>query len=304
MSKRMVLITIILLLSINSAFSSEIWITSNNSKIFYSKERYQLLKIDPKVNVFKFYYQVIQRTPKPELERIFNFLRENNIKVAIEVPGLTWVDHGIGYGVEGFGPSFFQKDLMNRIHDANGYVNYFAIDEVLWYAHYNEKTHIQYNINDIADQVSKNIDEYYSLFPHAQIGIIEPLSQIYQKDKFSGIQQFIDEFNKRSKYALKFINYDVLWSSDFKRVYDNLINFSTGNDLTYGVIFNDNSNANPKLWMENARDNIKAFYKNQKQIPEQIIYQSWNKSPYMNFYVSNSDSLGSLPEYASKIMSK
>lgn len=304
MGKRIILITLMLVSSINSAFSSELWITSNNSKVFYSKEKYQLLKIDPKINVFKFYYQVIQRTPRTELTKIFSFLRENNIKVAIEVPGLTWKDHGAGYGVEGFGPSFFQKDLMNRIHDANGYVNYFAIDEVLWYAHYNEKTNIKSNINDIADQVSNNIDEYYSLFPHAQVGIIEPISQIYQKDKFSGVQQFVDEFNKKSKYKLSFIHYDILWSSDFENIYDKLIKFSSRNNLSYGVIFNDNSNENPKQWMQNARRNIKAFYKNQKQIPEQIIYQSWNKSPYMNFYISSPESLGSLPEYASKLISK
>ena len=302
--KKVLLFIALLFSMVSSSYSSELWITSNNAKIFYSKEKYQLLKIDPKINVFKFYYQVIQRTPRSELERIFKFLRANNIKVAIEVPGMTWEDHGPGYGVEGFGPSFFQKDLIKRIHEANGYVNYFAIDEVLWYAHYNNKTKINSDIRDIALQVSRNIDEYHSQFPYAKIGLIEPLSQIYNADKFNGIQKFVNDFNSTSKYKLSFIHYDVLWSSDFGYIYNQLLNFSSDNDLTYGVIFNDNSNAKSKTWMANARKNIKEFLSQTNKIPEQIIFQSWNKSPHMNFYTSNPESLGSLPEYTSELIAK
>lgn len=114
------------------SLASDYWITSNNPRVFYSNEWKQLPIISPKINVFKFYYQVIQRMPTSELRSTLRYLKKNNIKLAIEVPGLVWVDHGDGYAVEGYGPSFFHKDIAHRIKVAGGTIDYIAIDEVIF----------------------------------------------------------------------------------------------------------------------------------------------------------------------------
>ena len=305
MNIKLKLLTIsVLLYAGNVSADSDIWMTSQNPKIFYSKEKFQLLKIKPKVRVFKFYYQVIQRTPRVQLKKTFEFLRNNNIEIAIEVPGLTWKEHGVGYAVEGFGPDFFQKDIAKRVKDAGGEIDYLAIDEDLWYAHYDTKSKINFSIDDIAKKVSSNISQYHDFFPNAKVGLIEPISQIYMKDKFNGLNEFITVFNKNSPYSISFIHYDVLWGSDVKKIYNKFVNFSKQRDIRYGVIFNDNSKASAKNWMDNARRNIKDFVNTGNVMPEDIIYQSWNNTPYMSFYTKNRDSLGSLPEYTQLLIQK
>lgn len=278
----------------------DVWITSNNHNIFYSKEKFELVKNDPKVSVFKFYYQVIQRTPRDKLKEIFHFLKENNIKVAIEIPALTWVDNGAGYAVEGFGPKTFQADIIKRIKDAGGYVDYFSIDEILWYGHYTKK--INMSIPSIAQEAARNLNSYYIAFPNAKIGLIEPLSQIYKVDKFSGLNEFISVFDRNSKYNISYIHYDVLWSSDYIKVLRGFIEFCRARDIETGVILNDNSNEPSDIWMTKARQHVRSIFYKKDDIPDVLIFQSWNKSPYMNFYVKNKNSLGSLPSYAKKII--
>jgi len=290
-----ILLCIVSLLLPTIAFSEpEVWITSNNSKIFYSKEKFQLTKINPKVKVFKLYYQVIQKTPQKDLSKIFNFLKENNIKVAVEIPALSWNANPRGYATEGFSPSFFQDDLISRITSAGGNIDYFSIDEIIWYGHYNKK--INLSIEDVAKQSAFNIDKYHSAFPTAKIGLIEPISQIYSMDKFNGLKDFIAIFNQHSKYKLSFIHYDMLWTDNYKFKYQQFINFAKQENLSTGVIFNDNSSSSDSKWMASARSHILSFLKNGNELPDSLIYQSWNKSPNMNFY-DNDNSLGSLPSF-------
>lgn len=287
------------------SLASDYWITSNNPRVFYSNEWKQLPIISPKINVFKFYYQVIQRMPTSELRSTLRYLKKNNIKLAIEVPGLVWVDHGDGYAVEGYGPSFFHKDIAHRIKVAGGTIDYIAIDEVIFYGHFSHGTNnAKMDVKSIATQAAENTNIYYKYFPSVKIGIIEPLGQIYSYDKLASVDDFIRYFDYFSEKNLSFVHYDVLWGGDIVRTSKEIYTITKKYHMKYGVIFNDNSNSLPGVWMSHARVNVASYFDSGAVIPQDIIVQSWNLSPKINFSTTDKDAMSTLVPFISKYITE
>lgn len=297
---RLIRLFLLFLFFSQNSYSADYWITSNNTDVFNTKEWNTLSKISPKVQVFKFYYQVIQRMPTEQLHEVLAFLRKNNIRVAVEVPGLTWVDHGKGYAVEGFGPDFFHKDLANRVFIAGGIIDYIAIDEVVYYGHYYDgKNATHWDIPTIAKQTAENVKVYNKYFPNIKVGIIEPLSQIDTNDQSRTVIEFIKIFNSMATTPLSFIHYDVLWSSDVVAMSKKIQSIAKENNMEYGVIFNDNSIVNSMEWILNAKRNINSYFCDGAVTPDDIIVQSWNKAPETNFSLTDENALSTLVPFIS-----
>ena len=262
--------------------AQQIWFAPNNTDMLNNNARdAEWSQTRDNVAVFKFYYQIIRDTPLPILKDKFNYLRSHNIKVAIEWPGLTWHKNGLGYKIEGFQEPGFSQKIIKKVKAANGYVDYLALDEPIFFAHFKEgKNHPQIDIPTIPSMIAYNVKPFYDAFPGIEVGDIEPINQMPPDVYKKVIPQFLSEYKRITGHPIAFMHADVYWQGDWKPAVEYTSKLMKENDSRFGVIFNSAvQSAQPYAWMMSARENIKVYLSGNSPLPDDVVMQSWNKSP-------------------------
>ncbi len=233
------------------------------------------------IQVYKFYYQGIVDTPVPELKEKFRFLRENNIAVAVEWPAMTWQENGVGYKIEGFAPKGFSQQIVNKIKAAGGTLDYVAMDEVVFFGHKKALNQFspQHPIDKVATEVAANLKDVWAVFPNAKVGDVEPLEQ-FGDGYLQDMKTWLAEYKKATGRNLDFLHADVVWEENWKETLPNVMKVAKQNGTRFGVIFNATKGTGPDYyWMISARKNINSYMNSGISIPDDIVFQSWNRFP-------------------------
>lgn len=285
MKKSLVSLTVLMSISASALAASstpQIWFAPNTSAFLADRD------VDSKwadsrkhVSVYKFYYQQVVQDSPEVLKKKLDFLKANNIKVAVEWPALTWVENGPGYKVEGFAPKGMSKLIVSKIKNAGGNLDYVAMDEVLFFGTYYKKGKNTPNlsVDDNAKNVANNMKEVWSIFPNAKVGDIEPIDQI-RENREELLSQWISSYKKATGKNLDFIHDDVVWGEDWVKTIRLGQELASKNGIRFGVIYNAGQGRGPDYaWMMTARKNINKYINSKLPVPEDIVFQSWNKNP-------------------------
>jgi len=196
----------------------DIWFAPNSTEMLNSRKDDHLWQESRKdIKVFKFYSNVIQSATSESLNQKFEFLKKNNIKVAIELPGLTWEQENKGYKIEGFQRSGFTRDIIKKIQQAGGTVDYIALDEPVFFGSYKKGSkYTSLSAEQLAKQIYENMKPIYSVFPNVKVGDIEPINQMSKSFYSTFIPQWIDEYKKISGREIDFFHLDLYWQGDWK----------------------------------------------------------------------------------------
>lgn len=279
---RKIFISLLLILVSASAKSTQIWFSPNNTDLINSIENDgEWATSRENIKVFKFYYQIIIYTPTSILKDKFKYLEDNNIKVAIEWPVLTWEEQGVGYKIEGFQEKGFSQKIIDKVKLANGRIDYIALDEPLFYASYKKgKNFPSYTLDTLAKKVVENLRPVYSSFPDVKVGDIEPVDQITDVSYKDLVNQWVNAFKKENGKGFDFFHADVVWRGNWLPVLDFLSTEMKKKNIRFGVIFNSGEpRAEPYKWMMSARSNIRDYLSSSLPIPDDVVFQSWNRSP-------------------------
>ncbi|EOD4791690.1 hypothetical protein [Klebsiella michiganensis] len=297
-----IIVLAIMLLSFQSVAAQvpSIWFAPNHSEFLGDRSKDYLWSSSiNKIKVFKFYYQAILSRDSSELKKEFDFLHQNNIKIAIEFPALEWEKNGIGYNIEGFQEPGFTKKVVDKLRTFNGTIDYISIDEPIFFAHYKSGDgHPQMSIQDIAKNSSLFLKPILDEYPDLIVGDIEPFMAMpdlsdQQVKEMLGV--FVEKFNEYSGRKISYIHSDVDWKRDWKRYQIPVQEFAEENGLRFGLIFNSSMQGLPSEgWVSNARNNIISFLGSGFKEPNDVIIQSWNKSPQITVDDRNKFSMSSL----------
>lgn len=259
--------------------TTSIWFAPNHYEFLQKYKNVELLT-KYKVNVFQFYGGYILRESDQNLNKIFKYLKRNNIAVSIELPMITW-SKDYGYHTEGFAAEGYVASVIKKIKRNGGEVNYISMDEPLfaWYKKHNKKLSSR-DIESLAIQINKNTRFIYNEYPNILIGDVEPINQLGY-DKIKKLSEFYDAYQSKTKHKLHFIHLDISWG---ERWADDVIQFTELArllSLRSGVILNSQNTKGPdNVWITNAQENISNFKKHIRSPLNDSIFQSWSKYPY------------------------
>lgn len=270
-----------LMLVSNNAFCERIWFSPNNPDILEHDSRYSSWsEARENINVYKFYYQVILLSPAWQLRDRFRFLKSHNIKVAVEYPGLSWVKNGRGYNKEGFQDPGFTDRFIEKLKEVGEPVDIIALDEPLYFGSVeNVSDSARMSIHDTVKNLNSNLSKIHRAYPNTEFGTIEPFDMM-TSDYKKNLTSFLSEFKNQSGYKLSFVHYDVVWDRDWRSKVPILADISHRYGARFGVIFNSINGDGPDWrWMLNARRNVLSYFLTKDKLPDDAIFQSWNKYP-------------------------
>lgn len=263
-----------------------------------------------KIHVIRVYQQFIQMASDAELQRLFRFLNERNIALALEYGAveLTAAEWNVcGQNIEGSQPIGAAATFANKIHRNGGRLAFVAMDEPVYYSHYRHGTvrpfvSCQFSITQLAQKTAQTYLEYYKLFPDVIYGDIEPFFAIpVGADKLEWSRkyfEFVDRFETYSGSPIQFVhddtNMDEMWSSRVSVLHSQLLQRQTA----YGMIWNGSAAATSSVnWVTEAISKIQKYRSFQLRSPDQNIFQSWDQFPNRVLSEFTPDSLLYLVSY-------
>ena len=298
------IVTLVLTLySINSFSAQEIWFSPNKSNDVANPTSITSWENSrKKISVYSFYYQVILQSTPENLKRKLTFLRQNGIKIAIEFPGLTWVENGVGYRIEGFQKEVFSKKIIAKFQSISEKPDYIILDEPFYFGHVKKGSNYpSYDQLTLAEKIKENIDPLYKVFPEIKVGEVEPINKVYHES--SDFSQWPNTFYEVTGKNIAFIHADVTWGKEWRKPLKFLANMADKNKFRYGVIFNSSdAKASEDKWMNSVRDNITTYVNSDIPAAQNIIFQSWNKNPQIIFEDANPNAFSSAILYYSNKM--
>lgn len=269
-------------ISASAVASPQIWFAPNTSAFLANRgDDAKWADARKHIDVYKFYYQQVVQDSPETLKKKIDFLKENNIKIAVEWPALTWQENGPGFKVEGFGPVGMSKLIASKIKSAGGTLDYVAMDEVLFFGHYygKGKNAPNWTIDQVAQSAASNMKEVWKIFPDAQVGDIEPVDQI-RTNRAEMLTQWIQAYKAATGKNLAFLHDDVVWAENWEKTIAVAQEITKKNNIKFGVIYNAGKGDGPDYkWMMTARKNINRYVNSKLAVPDDIVFQSWNKNP-------------------------
>ena len=260
----------------------QVWFCPNDSKLIGSSDYdAQWPKARSRVNVFKFYYQGIRDPPVAELRAKFAWLRAHHIAVAVEWPAMNWTENGAGYQTEGFNPTNTSEALARKIQSAGGTLDYVAMDEPLFYGHYDAGPHAaRWPVEFVAANVAANLRQVWAVFPQCQFGDIEPVDAMPVGEYLSTTALWLGAFKSATGHELAFLHDDILWGNKWRASLPKVSALLSARKIPLGVIFNATGGDGPSAhWMESAEVNIQSYNTARVPKPDHVIFQTWYPLP-------------------------
>lgn len=229
------------------------------------------------LQVFKLYGGWAERGPFNELEQAIQAIRQRGLGLAIEHSPL-FPDDTCGQYIEGFAGDGFLK-TVRRVRDAGGTLNYIALDEPYYYAHfYDGDQACHWSTEKIAKDVGDMILQAQQIFPELIVGDIEPVTGPADADAY---KVWLETFREVNGFDLAFLHLDMDWSNP--NWPDEAIQMEAyGNelDIPIGIIYIGNSfEQDNATWLATAGERVKRYELEAGGQPDHIIFQSWNDKP-------------------------
>ncbi len=227
------------------------------------------------IRVFKLYPQFISESPDEQLRRIMDFVKSNNIALALEAGILTY-DKKCGHDIEGYGGQFL-VGVMQRVRRLGGSLQYLAMDEPLAYGHLHDgPAECRTTVEALAADATRHLREIQQNMPEIQVGDIEPPGdgKDWKTDQIAWMAAFHAAYGK----PLAFYHLDLDWRSQWMERLSAAAAAAQDAKVPLGVIYNGVDGDDDASW---AKD-VEAHYTELESAgssPAEVLFQSWRPTP-------------------------
>lgn len=229
------------------------------------------------LQVFKLYGGWAQTGPFRELEQAIQAIRQRGLGLAIEHSPL-FPNATCGQYIEGFAGDGFLT-AVQRVKDAGGTLNYIALDEPYYWAHfYVGDQACQWPTDRIAKDVGDMILEAQQIFPDLIVGDIEPVTGPADAAAY---KDWLESFRAVNGFDLAFLHLDMDWSNpNWPGEALQMEAYGRELGIPIGIIYIGNSfDQDNAAWLATAGERVKRYELEAGGRPDHIVFQSWNDKP-------------------------
>jgi hypothetical protein len=236
------------------------------------------------VNVFVLTGGPIMKQSDQELRTMAAFLTAHHMKIALEM-GIIEKQKGSKYGGgEGYMFPGEVRAMAVRLKSLNITPDYIRMDEPIWFGHYdkNDSWTEQLSIDDLVTRITHNARELTNLFPNMQfvdIDTVPPLTM--EPDWQAAYREYKQKLEAAVGKPIIALQVDLQWSNpSWKHDVKEIADFAHGLGMKFGIIYNNDGPGDGDLqWLESAEKGFTTIESELGLIPEQPVFQSWDKYP-------------------------
>ena len=261
------------------------------------------------LQVFKFYGGwVAHESSATDRQQAVSEIRRRGLGLAVEL-GPLFPDETCGQYIEGFAGEE-ALDTVIRIRDAGGELNFIALDEPYYWAHfYNGEQACQWTAEKIAADVGRFVEQAREIFPDVLVGDIEPVTGPADAAAY---QIWLETFRAVNGYDLAFLHLDMDWSNpSWPDESIEMEGYGRELGIPIGIIYIGNPQEESDAgWLAVAGERVKRYELEVGGQPDHVIFQSWNDKPdhalpesrpntytwFVKTYFEDKSSLGFTPE--------
>lgn len=233
-----------------------------------------------KVHVFKVPTQYLRRAEEAELAKLFAWLRERRMRLAMAGLLLVASDR-CGKGIEGYDGKGGVQLVADRVKRLGGRIDYIVMDEPVWFGHYAKGPQTcQDSISSIASQLAPNVRILKEAFPAIQFGSAEPINP-KTPGSIDTLLTFAREFQGATGEQLAFFHADIIWPQRGWR--EQLAEWKIrlrAAGIRLGVIFNGSAtDRTDEDWTAHAIERYRLVMREPAISPDDAIVQTWHDFP-------------------------
>jgi hypothetical protein len=220
-----------------------------------------------------------------ELRRMFTFLNQRKIDLAVEIGVITGGGPGqCGYNVEGYGLASSLPGDSQRIKSLGGDVRYFAMDEPLFFGHVferdGERVGCRLPIDKVAQNAAEKLRQVRTVFPSVRFGDEEPLMSLSATTWLTDLAHWFDAYKKATGDTLAFFRVDVAWDLPWKDRISQLVRLLHDKNIPLQVTYNGTGQSRTdEEWIASAVANFQAFEAPGGNVPDAAVFQYWTVHP-------------------------
>jgi hypothetical protein len=264
------------------------------------------------LGVFTFQGAFVSQVGVATLTKFIKYLDENHIALALEASMMTIGKDGCGSEVEGYRPPETMPQILHKIRDAGGRLQYIAMDEELWFGHFATRQPgsgqpCQMSVSEVARNLTTNVSIARSLFPDVQIGEELPVPNIFRQkvvpvpsNYLDQVQGYIDAYATATGHPLSFIHFDVGWTPSGDQNVDkqnaaswpnrlrDALKLVTKNRIRTGIFYTGNpTDRSGKEWIDHAMERSIQVEKQLRLTFDDVIFETW--MPYPKLILPETD---------------
>jgi hypothetical protein len=219
-----------------------------------------------------------------ELTQMASFIYAHHMKIFLET-GIISRQKGSKFGGgEGYCFPAEIRATCEKMQKFGLTVDYLRMDEPIWFGHYNKNDAYvqQLAIPDLVQRVKEDADEVIKVFPNVQLVDIDPIPPVtMQPDWQPTYKDYLQQLEAALNKPVVALQVDVQWKNpawmhDLKEFAD----FAHGLGMKFGVIYNSDGSADTdEDWIKAAEKSFTVVESLVGVIPEQPVFQSWDKIP-------------------------
>lgn len=231
------------------------------------------------VKVFKVYTTLLTTFTLDERRRIFADLKRRGIALALEFGPLTRPRGSRCPLGEGFAEEGAAAKYARLIKEADGKLDYVAMDEPLYFAAMKADPQCRLSIREIAQNAVANLSAFRKEFPGVVIGDIEPVPGTNEPGWFEPYREWIDAYRAAAGSNLGFFHADIRWNHPAWRTSAaDVSGLLAGHSIPFGIIYNSDSGG-PNEWIGRARQHFVDYEAQGRRPPDHVVFQSWYADP-------------------------
>jgi hypothetical protein len=234
-------------------------------------------EVASQVSVFQIYADILRRASDEDLMKLINYLGENKIALAIEIPVLAdtaWCEPGKKR-------NRWMVPLLARLKRLGGDLRYVAMVGPLVDGHiYKKQFYCHLPIDDVAADAAKTINAMQQLFPNIIVGDIEPLAHNPEYPDWSEFPLWLEAFKREAKTPISFIHLDVRWALDWEGDLKQLAKIARDSGVSLGVIYHGDPTA------QSSEAVARGLARHEDEVEQragvaldEVIFQSWLNYP-------------------------
>jgi hypothetical protein len=238
------------------------------------------------VQVFEVTGQLRTTASDRDLIQIINDLRRRGIGLAMSMgplSGNTYAGKPCGFHVEGYSAPLEAVALAERVKSLGGVIQYFTIDEALYYGHYWGGTNACHSsIADIARETAEKIRRVRAVFPEVQFGDVEPIQGFPPATWLADLQTWFDAFHADTGQPLAFFRFELIFTQPWQQYIPPLTQLLRREGIPLQVIYDSNADdarASDARAVAGTIANFKAYESDGRSPPDAAAIQYWSKYP-------------------------
>ena len=220
--------------------------------------------------------------PDDELRRIWENLQRHHVGIVLPLQSIARPRAGCGR-IEGYAPPGQGTFVARKLKRLGMRIRYIRMDGPLFAGHYSTNRHAcRLSVPELVQRVKANLDEYLRIFPDAVVGEVEPFPALTeQPDWQTTYRAFNSQLAEAIGRPIAFFNLDISWQNPaWRERLAMMENFVHQLGMKFGIIYDGAGyDDTDSRWMTEAQRHFGEIESDLGVIPDQAIFQSWNRFP-------------------------